>query len=53
METAVLTEYNLKYCLGSSRYQFCHEMIPTETGHGSCLATLFFKGNLDNESMGH
>ena len=22
-------------------------MIPTETRHGSCLATLFFKGNLD------
>ena len=47
IETAVLTEYNLKHCLGSSRYQICHEMIPTETGHGSCLSTLFFKGNLD------
>ena len=47
MEIAVLTEYNLKHCLESSRYQICDEMIPTETGHGSCLATLFFKGNLD------
>ena len=47
METAVLTKYNLKHCLGSSRYQICHEMIPTETGYGSCLVNLFFKGNLD------
>ena len=47
METATLTEYNLTHCLGSSRYQICHEMIPTETGHGSCLATLFIKWNLD------
>ena len=47
METAMLAKYNLKHCLGSSRYQICHKMIATETGHGSCLATLFFKGNLD------
>ena len=47
METAVITGNDLKHCLGSSTYQICHEMIPTETGHGSCLATLFFKGNLD------
>ena len=47
METAALTEYNLIHCLGSSRYQICHKTIPTETRHGSCLATLFFKGNLD------
>ena len=26
---------------------FLPEKIPTETGHGSCLATLFFKVNLD------
>ena len=47
METAVLTENDMKHCLGSSRYQIFHEIIATETGHGSCLATLFFKGNQD------
>ena len=55
MKTTVLTEYNLKHCLGSSRNQICHEMIPTETGHRSCQATIlfscqatiFFEGNLD------
>ena len=44
METAYLTEYDLSRCIGSSRYQICLDMIATETGHGSCLATLFFKG---------
>ena len=47
METAYLTEYDLSRCIGSSRYQICLEMIATETGHGSCLATLFFKGSVE------
>ena len=41
METAYLTDYDLSRCLGSSPYQLCLDMIATETGHGSCLATLF------------
>ena len=41
METAVLTEYDMKHCISSSRYHICHEMIATETGHRSCLALLF------------
>ena len=47
METAYLTEYDLSRCIGSSRYQICLDMIATETGHGSCLATLFFKGSVE------
>ena len=49
METAVLTEYDMKHCLGSSRDQICHEMIAIEVGHGSCFPalSLFFKGNLN------
>ena len=47
METASLTEYDLSRCIGSSRYQICLDMSATETGHGSCLATLFFKGSVE------
>ena len=47
METAYLTEYDLLRCIGSSRYQLCLDMIATGTGHGSCLATIFFKGSVE------
>ena len=47
METAYLTEYDLSRCMGSSRYQICLDMIATETGHESCLATLFLKGSVE------
>ena len=47
MDTAYLTEYDPSQCIGSSRYQICLDMIATETGHGSCLATLFFKGSVE------
>ena len=47
IETAYLTEFDLSRCIGSSRYQICLDMIATETGHGSCLATLFFRGSVD------
>ena len=46
METAYLTEYDLSRCIRSSRYQLCLDMIATETGRGSCLPTLFFKGSV-------
>ena len=45
-ETAFLTEYDLGRCIGSSRYQICLDMIATETGHDSCLATLYFKDSV-------
>ena len=47
METAVLSKDQLVKCLGSSNYRICHETIPTELGHSSCLATLFFVKNMD------
>ena len=46
MEMACLTEYNLSRCIRSSRYQICPDMVATETRHGSCLATLSFKGSV-------
>ena len=48
LETALLTEYDLANCIGSATYQICHRSIATERGHGSCLATLFFKGSLES-----
>ena len=45
-ETAFLTEYDLGRFIGSSRYQICLDMIATETGHDSCLATLYFKDSV-------
>ena len=45
-ETAFLTEYDLGRCIGSSRCQICLDMIATETGHVSCLATLYFKDSV-------
>ena len=48
LETAFLTEYDLANCIGSATYRICHRSIATERGHGSCLATLFFKGSLES-----
>ena len=46
-ETAFLTDYYLGRCIGgSSRYQISLDMIATETGHDSCLATLYFKDSV-------
>ena len=45
-ETAVLTEFDLGRCIGSSRYQICLDMIATEASHDSCLATLCFKDSV-------
>ena len=47
METAYLTEYDLSRCIGSSRCEICLDMIATETRHGFCLVTLFFKGSVE------
>ena len=45
-ETAFLADYDLSRCIGSTRYQICLDMIATETGHDSCLATLYFKDSV-------
>ena len=47
METAYLTEYDLSRCIGSSRCEIYLDLIAKETGHGFCLATLFFKGSVE------
>ena len=46
-ETAHLTEHQLSNCIGSSRYQICHESMATERSHTSCLAALFFGTAMD------
>ena len=57
METGYLTEYDLSLYIGSPRYQICLNMIATETGHRSFIATLFFEGSVktlqisDNEQI--
>ena len=48
LETALLSKYDLVNCIGSPTYQICHRSIATERGHGSCLATLFFKGSSES-----
>ena len=47
MESSVLSAAQLEHCLGSARYRICSETIPTEIGHSSCLATLFFDTPLE------
>ena len=44
-ETAFLTEHDLGRCIRSS-HQIRLEMIATETGLDSCLATLYFKDSV-------
>ena len=46
-DTAFLTEYDLSRCIGSNRYQICLDIIATEAGHESCLATLYFKDSVE------
>ena len=43
MESSPLSVSQVDRCLGSSRYRICSETIPTEIGHSSCLATLYFE----------
>ena len=51
METALLSQKQLEKCRGSSRYRICHEAIPTDLQHSSCLATLFFGTSIDALSV--
>ena len=50
-ETAPITTEQLAKCIGSSRYQICHESIATETTRASCLVTLFRKGTIEALGM--
>ena len=47
MESSVLSAAQFEHCLGSARYCICSETIPTEIGHSSCLAWLFFDTPLE------
>ena len=51
VETALLSQKQLEKCIGSSRYRICHEAIPTDLQHSSCLATLFFGTSIDARSV--
>ena len=42
-----LTDYDRSTCIGSSCYQLRLDMIATESGHESCLATLYFKDSVE------
>ena len=42
LESSVLSGEKLELCLRSSKYRICSEVFPTQIGHPSCLATLFF-----------
>ena len=47
MESTQVIKYQLDKCIGSSRYQICHENMATQMRHSSCLSTLYFKGTLE------
>ena len=47
LESSVLSEEQFEHCLGSSKYRICSEGFPTQIGHTSCIATLYFFGPFD------
>ena len=51
MESFILTKEQFEQCLGSSKYRICSETLPTEFGHSSCIATLFFDTPLEALSV--
>ena len=51
MESSVLSAAQFEQCLGSSKYRICAETFPTEMGHSSCIATLFFDSSVDARSV--
>ena len=42
LESSVLSEEQFEHCLGSSKYRTRSEAFPTQIGHPSCIATLYF-----------
>ena len=47
LESSVLSEEQFEHCLGSSKYRICSEAFPTQIGHPSCIATLYFFSPID------
>ena len=47
LESSVLSEEQFEHCLGSSRCRICFEAFPTQIGHPSCIATLYFFSPID------
>ena len=47
LESSVLSEVQFEHCLGSSKYRICSEAFPTQMGHPSCIATLYFFSPID------
>ena len=46
-EIALLTDEQLKYCLGSQSMSICYHSFSTDTSRHTCLATLFFGETVD------
>ena len=46
-ESSLLSVEQIERCLGSSKYRFCSEALPTQNGHPSCIATLYFFSCID------
>ena len=46
MESTPVTKDQLDNCIGSSRYQICHENVATQMRHASSLSILYFKGTI-------
>ena len=42
LESSVLSVEQFEHCLGSSKHRNCSEAFPTQIGHPSCIATLYF-----------
>ena len=47
LESSALSEEQFEHCLGSSKYRICSEAFPTQKGHPSCIATLYFFSPID------
>ena len=47
LESSVISEEQFEHCLGSSKYRICSEAFPTQIGHPSCIAALYFFSSID------
>ena len=47
VESSVLSKEQLEHCLFSARARLCSEADPTQIGHHSCFATLYFFNHID------
>ena len=51
LEWSDLSEEQFEHCLGSSKYRICSEVIATQIGHPSCIATLYFFNPIDASAV--